>query len=161
MKPFQTGAALVELVVLTPFLITLIVGTAELGRAILQINTLNKALIGGARVVARFDNAINTADCSQGSAWAQATARGAAIIQYGPSGQGDLIMPGLDQNGAVVFSSGLSNAALPSSGSVGVCVVTVRSEIPFAALFGASLVPFVQLTPPNIGAKVEERYFGS
>lgn len=45
----QRGVAAVELAILLPFLLLLVLGTAEFGRAFFQYNTLTKAVRNGAR----------------------------------------------------------------------------------------------------------------
>ncbi|MGF1765001.1 TadE/TadG family type IV pilus assembly protein [Aliivibrio kagoshimensis] len=48
-KHHQSGLAAVELAITLPILLLLLVGVSELGRAMIQYNTLNKAVQNGAR----------------------------------------------------------------------------------------------------------------
>jgi Flp pilus assembly protein TadG len=48
----QCGAAMIEMVVITPVLLLLLLGVSELGKAFAQYNTLNKSVREAARQVA-------------------------------------------------------------------------------------------------------------
>ena len=48
----QRGVAMVEMVIVTPLLLMLLIGVAEMGKALIQYNTLNKSLRDAARLVA-------------------------------------------------------------------------------------------------------------
>ena len=48
----QRGVAMVEMVIVTPLLLMLLLGVAEIGKALIQYNTLNKNLRDAARLVA-------------------------------------------------------------------------------------------------------------
>ena len=48
----QRGVAMVEMVIVTPLLLMLLIGVAEMGKALIQYNTLNKNLRDAARLVA-------------------------------------------------------------------------------------------------------------
>jgi Flp pilus assembly protein TadG len=48
----QRGVAMVEMVIVTPLLLLLVLGVAEMGKALIQYNTLNKSLRDAARLVA-------------------------------------------------------------------------------------------------------------
>lgn len=48
----QTGAAMIEMVVVTPLLLLLLLGVSEIGKAFIQYNTLNKSVREGVREVA-------------------------------------------------------------------------------------------------------------
>ena len=48
----QRGVAMVEMVIVTPLLLILLIGVAEMGKALMQYNTLNKNLRDAARLVA-------------------------------------------------------------------------------------------------------------
>jgi Flp pilus assembly protein TadG len=48
----QRGVAMVEMVIVTPLLLILLIGVAEMGKALIQYNTLNKSLRDAARLVA-------------------------------------------------------------------------------------------------------------
>jgi hypothetical protein len=149
---------MLELAILTPMLIILFFGFVEFGRALLQINTLTKAVTAGARYVARVPDAINPADCSQGTGWAAAIVQGELLIENDNAGLGDAILPGLDANGAITFSNSTETVTYGGSNSIDVCVITVQASAPFAAISGDSPVPFLQIGPITIRAQAEERY---
>jgi Flp pilus assembly protein TadG len=48
----QSGVAMVEMVIVTPLLLLLVLGVAELGKAFMEYNTLNKSVRDAARHVA-------------------------------------------------------------------------------------------------------------
>lgn len=52
LKRNQNGAAMVEMVVITPILLLLLLGVSELGKAFVQYNTLTKSVRDAARFVA-------------------------------------------------------------------------------------------------------------
>jgi|GEM_PF-2365445 len=160
MKLKQDGAALLEMAVLMPLLVILVFGLVEFGRALLQINTLTKAVTAGARYVARVPNAIDPSNCSQGATWATAIAQGELLIENDDAGTGSVILPGLDNAGAITFSNSTQSVSYGGSSSIDVCVITVLAEAPFGALSGGSLVPFFQVGPITLRAQAEERFIG-
>ena len=155
----QRGTAMVELAVITPLLVMLLFGFIEIGRALIQTNSLTKAVTTGARYLAREPGAVNDPPhCTQGSNWATASAQARLMVAYDEGGTGDLILPilpGLDAGGAVTTATRADVA-----GTLIVCVVRVTAQTQFAAIFGDSIVPFLNLGPIQINAVAEERYIG-
>ena len=155
-----------EMAMLMPLLVILVFGLVEYGRALLQINTLTKAVTAGARYVARAPDALidpwaEPPECGVGTGWAAAIAQGELLIENDNAGTGSVILPGLDDAGAIQFSSGMETVAYGGgAGNIDVCVITVRAEADFAAISGESIVPFLQLGPITLNAQAEERYIG-
>ena len=157
----HSGAALLEMAILMPLLVILLFGLVEFGRALLQINTLTKAVTTGARYVARVPDAIDTTNCSQGAGWSAAISQGELLIENDDGGTGSVILPGLDDAGAITFSNSTETVAYGSgSDSIDVCVITVLAEADFDAMSGDSLVPFFQVGPITLRARAEERFIG-
>jgi len=154
----QYGAAMVEFAVLLPIFVILVFGLIELGRALFQTNTLTKAVNLGARYVARIPDAV-TGACGQGSEWGTATTQAELLVERANGGTGAVILPGLDDSGAITFSVAAESSGSGSS-SVSACVITVQAQAQFAALFGDSIVPMLDLGPINLSAQAEERYIG-
>ena len=165
----QRGAALLELAILMPVLVVLLFGLVELGRALLQANTLNKAVTTGVRYVARAPDAVarttdsngNVTACATGSTWSTVIAQAELLIENDNAGAGSEILADLE----ATFSTPrfeTRTISLPGGGSqtVSTCVVAVQAEAPFAAILGDSLVPFFQVGPITLNAQAEERYIG-
>jgi Flp pilus assembly protein TadG len=156
----QCGAAMVEFAVLLPVLVILVFGFTEIARAVMQTNTLTKAVTVGARYVARIPDAVDTSSCSAGTAWGAATTEAELLVENETAGTGTVILPGLDAGGAIIFSVG-SETSGSGAGLVNACVITVTAQAQFAALFGDSIVPLLNLGPINLNAQAEERYIGT
>ncbi|MCB1672800.1 MAG: TadE/TadG family type IV pilus assembly protein [Gammaproteobacteria bacterium] len=160
----QSGAALLEFAVLLPLLVILLFGLVEFGRALLQENTLTKAVTTGARYLARMPNLMTPPPhCDPGTGWAAAVAQAEALIEKDNAGAGNVILPGLDGEGTITFDGAWRNEAVSVSGStvyINVCVIEVEAVTPFVSMSGDSLVPFFQLGPVNLTARAEERYIG-
>ena len=155
----QCGAALLEMAVVMPLLAILVFGVVEFGRALLQINTLTKAVTAGARYVARVPDAVDPSNCSQDTNWPAAIAQGELLIENDNAGAGSVILVGIDVAGAITFS--VSSIPFSVGGTTySACVINVLAEAPFAAMSGNSLVPFFQVGPITLRAQAEERYIG-
>lgn len=85
MRRLQSGLAAVELAIILPVFLMLMLGTAELGRACYQYNTLTKAVREGARFLSA--RALNGAGVMALGAEDEATAR--RVIVYGSPAGGD------------------------------------------------------------------------
>jgi len=160
----QRGASMVELAVITPLLVIILFGFIEIGRALIQTSTLTKAVITGARYVAREPNAVtDTPHCTEDNTvptgtWDATIAQATSIVAYSDpdGGSTTLTLPGLDASGAVDFSVRLQDVG----GLFFVCVVRVTAQTQFLAIFGDSIVPFLNLGPILLNAVAEERYIG-
>ncbi len=146
---------MVEFAILLPLIVVLVFGITEFGRAIYQQNTLSKAVASGARYMSRASQAVDP-DCSQGSVWGAATTNAANLVAFGrQSGSGTALLPEL---GADDVSFSLEQRSI--SGADDACVIVVTAAVPFQAIFGDTLVPFLDLEPVTLNATVEERYHG-
>lgn len=151
----QAGAAMVEFAILLPLMIVLVFGITEMGRAIYQQNTLSKAVASGARYMSRSSQSVN-ADCSPGAAWSSSTANAANLVAYGnQAGSGSALLPDLDA-GDVSFT--LEQRTV--TGGDDACVIIATASVDFNAIFGDTIVPFLDLGPITLSATVEERYHG-
>lgn len=151
----QTGAAMVEFAIMLPLIVVLVFGITELGRAIYQQNTLSKAAASGARYMSRAPQAV-ASDCSQGSAWGASVINAANLIAFGrQSGTGQPLLPGLK-----AADASFSVAQRTVTGMGNACVITASVSVPFRAIFGDTLVPFLDLGPLTLRATVEERFHG-
>lgn len=163
-KRGQHGAALLEFAVLLPLLVILLFGMVEFGRALLQENTLTKAVTTGARYLARSPNLMTgPPHCDPDTGWATAVAQAEALIESGNAGTGSVILPGLDSAGAITFSGTWRNESVAVASTtqyINVCVIEVQASTPFVSMSGGSLVPFFQVGPINLIARAEERYLG-
>lgn len=123
----QSGAAMIEMVVITPLLLLLLLGVSELGKAFVQYNTLNKSVREAARHVA-----------------------GAALL--GTTGT-VLITPDLENEGRnlVVYGNiaGSGSPRLPELSIVHVSVtdggndmVLVQADYPYVPITGPVLETF-------------------
>lgn len=146
---------MVEFALILPILIVLVFGITELGRAIYQQNSLSKSVASGVRFLARYNGLLDPADCSQTASWGTATGYAANLVATGKeSGAADPLLPGLDA-GDVTFSLDPAN----TDDDIG-CVIQGQATVPFASLFGDSVVPLLNLGPINLNAASEERYHG-
>ena len=151
----QAGAAMVEFAILLPLLIVLVFGITEMGRAIYQQNTLSKAVASGARYMSRSSQSVNS-DCSQGAQWGSSISNAANLVAFGnQAGNGTPLLPDLDA-GDVSFS--LEQRTV--TGGDDACVIIATASVDFSAIFGDSIVPFLDLGPITLSATVEERYHG-
>jgi TadE-like protein len=99
----QRGASTVELAIIFPFMLLLVAGTVEFGRAFLHYNTLHKAARDGARYLGdtvtvselnggfNFDNDPRVIDAKN-------------LTAYGSVGAGTPLLPDLSPNNVVVSS---------------------------------------------------------
>ncbi|MDD1622664.1 MAG: pilus assembly protein [Methylococcaceae bacterium] len=78
----QRGIATVELAIVAPIFLLMLLGVAELGRALFQYNTLSKAVRDGARYYS--GSVLNTND----------VAGAVHLVQYGQTVGGSSLLPG-------------------------------------------------------------------
>ncbi|MGJ3256502.1 MAG: TadE/TadG family type IV pilus assembly protein [Alcanivorax sp.] len=151
----QLGAAMVEFAILLPLMIVLVFGITEMGRAIYQQTTLSKAVSSGARYMSRSFQSVS-ADCSQGGNWAASITNASNLVAFGnQAGSGTPLLPDLDA-GDVSFTSEQRTV----TGGGDACVIIATASVDFSAIFGDTIVPFLDLGPITLGATVEERYHG-
>ena len=150
----QRGATIVELAIILPLLIILLFGFIELGRALYQTNMLTKAVTVGGRYLARAPGAVTPA-CGQGSEWDANAAQAKTLVVYASDDDtGPPILPGLDAGDITIA------VRQEVTGAVTACVIRVQANQDFAAIFGDSIVPMLDLGPIELNASVEERYIG-
>jgi len=98
----QGGLAAVELAILLPVFLMLMLGTAELGRACYEFNTLHKAVREGARFLSA--RALNGAGVVDMSAADQLTAR--RLVVFGnPGGTGAARLAGFETDDVVISTT--------------------------------------------------------
>lgn len=150
---------MLEFALVLPILVILVFGFVELGRALMQTNMLTKAVTTGARFVARAHGVVGN-NCQAGAGWSDAVGDASCLVSHGATGSGgtcpgEVLLPGLDEDGAIEFT-----IRPQTTGAVDTCVVRVEAEADFAAIFGDSVVPLLQLGPIRLNAQAEERFIG-
>lgn len=150
----QRGTAMLELAIILPLLVILLFGFIEIGRAFYQENILTRALVTGARFMAREPDAVDRDTCQPGDAWSAAVNEAVRLVVYRGS-DGSLRLPELDQASAVTFG-----LRVETVGASPACVIHAEARAQFAAIFGDSIVPMLNLGPFILNATVEERYIG-
>lgn len=170
------GAVMVEFAIIVPLLILLVFGIIQIGRALYQENTLDKAVASAGRYMARsYDILDMTPDedgnpaCTPTAAWfgsdgAAAKARNLAV--YGSqAGGGAPLLPNLDAPNAVTITA---SQATPievvvggSSQYIRGCVIRVDARADFdSGLPGNVIVPLLEWAGLTLNAATEERYIG-
>jgi len=143
----QQGVAIIELALVLPLLTLLLFGFIEVGRALYQQNTLTKAISIGARFISRAPSAV-TPSCQPGATWLQAVDQARALIAY-PGAGDQLLLSGLDNGDALVFSVSPAGA---------VCVIRIEAGLAYAAIAG--IIPMLNNGGFELHATAEERYIG-
>lgn len=166
-KPSSTneqGVAMVEFAIILPLLLMIFLGVAEFGRALLFKHRLSSAVESGARYAARATGAVNTSDCSASatSKWTDMVAATQQLVTYGGmAAVPPPLVPGLDEGDVTVTVSPRTVAELVALGETRpVCVITVGVTVPYPGIFGAELIPLLNIAQPQLGATSEERYVG-
>jgi Flp pilus assembly protein TadG len=150
----QYGAAMVEFALTLPLLTILLFGSAEVGRVLYQQNVLTKAVMSGSRFIARSPDAL-TADCAQDSGWTAVTAKASNLIAYSQDDAAELRLAGLDAADAIVFTP---RSEMLNGNTV--CVISTQAQTEFDGVFGAKLIPLLDIGPVQLKALEEERYIG-
>ena len=98
------GAVLVEFAILTPILVLLAFGIAELGRVLYQQNTLTKSVASGARYLARSYDILDTDDCAAKPLWSSKFVPEAKnLVVYGTFTAGsNPLVPNLESSDVVI-----------------------------------------------------------
>lgn len=152
---------MVELAIVLPLMIMLFFGITELGRALYQQNTLDKAVNTGARYISRLSGAVTidlaNNQCNEGSVWATGEAQAEKLVV---SGNGTTpLLPNLDTSKVTITRQMRSVAK--ADGAVSICVIRVEvNDLPFAGLFGDTLIPFTNIGRIYLHSETEERYIG-
>ena len=160
----HAGVAMVEFAIILPLMLMILFGITELGRALYQQNTLDKAVNTGARYLARMEDIAEidevTGNCVTPLANWEASAavvRAKELVAFG-SGT-DPLLPGLDE-ADVTIPPPIQRVVNKYDGSESICVIEVSVRVPFASLFGEVVVPFANLGSFTLNARTEERYIG-
>jgi len=163
------GAAIVEFAIVLPVLLILLFGITELGRALYQQNTLYKAVQNGARYLARVNGVISVEGDSSSvppilpcgandtAIWGSYVDKAKNLVAYG-SGSSPLL-PNLEPD---IVMIGLTAKTLTQADGTEepLCIVSVSAEVPFAGIFGDTLIPFSGIGAINLHAETEERFIG-
>lgn len=152
---YQFGTAMIEFALVFPLLILLLFGFIEFGRLLYQQNEMTKALATGARFIARSPLAL-TADCLPGGAWTQIKAEAIELVVYGDGHNGQPRIAGLDDAGAVDFTSKSNSVAGQTA-----CVIQAEASTEFANTFSGIFLPFMGAESVSVNALNEERYIGN
>ena len=170
----KAGVAMVEFTIVLPLMILILFGITELGRALYQENTLDKAVNTGARYLARmpdiatFDDHTGSGNCT----WADtsqpevaaAVAEAQNLVAYGSdTTHTTSLLPGLVPGNVVVNFIGDDEAYTninKNDGLVQICIIRVSVTVDFVGLFGDIVVPFTNIGGITLNAVTEERYIG-
>jgi len=146
----QGGGVLVEFALIVPILVVIVFGITELGRALLQNNTMTKAVEGGARYMARVHGALDTG-CQEGGNWS-AGVIGAQDVVVSYAGSLGLTLTNSDVT--VTHSSQPLTIDVDGDGNpdVSACMITVRVSTVFSPLAYFGKIP--------LHAEAQERYIG-
>lgn len=154
------GATLVEFAILLPILLILLLGITELGRALHFQHRLTRAVEAGARYMARSYQTVDKTDPACDNTigdWTGSATNTQNLVVYGTiGGGGSPIISG--------FSTGDVDVAVEPRAVTGVgtaCVITVSATVQYPGLFGAAIIPLLEIPQPTLGARSEERYVGS
>jgi Flp pilus assembly protein TadG len=180
----EAGVAMVEFAIVLPLMILILFGITELGRALYQENTLDKAVNTGTRYLARipdiatFDDHTGSGTCTwAGTSTPEVAAAAAAAVEetqnlvaYGSDTTHTTpILPGLARENVVVNFIGDGSidgsdedytTIAKNDGQVQICIIRVSVTVDFVGLFGDIVVPFTNLGRITLNAVAEERYIG-
>jgi Flp pilus assembly protein TadG len=132
----QAGLASIEMVIVTPLLLLLILGVSELGKTLVQQNTLNKSVRDAARQVSSFA-LLGTTGTVLVTADLVADARN--LVVFGNvAGLGSPQLQGFAVNHVTVSDAGDN-------------LIMVRADYPYSPIFGPVLATFGLGTGPTLG----------
>jgi len=127
------GIAMVEFVIVLPICLTLVVATAEFGRAFMQYNTLTQSVRDGIRFLAAKASPGQTGVINI-TGTVQVQTRN--LVVYGnTSGSGSVILPGLTAGAVTVSDAGGGNVSI----AVAYPYTSIFSSIPGFS-YGANTV---------------------
>ena len=126
-KRQQAGAAMIEMVAVTPLLLLLVLGIAEIGKAFAQYNALNKSVREAARQVSRMALLGSTGTISLS---AELIAEGQNLVVYGNVAGGvQPRLPGLSTSHVSVTDAGGN-------------LVLIQANYPYSPIVGPVLETF-------------------
>lgn len=135
-RRMQAGAVMIEMVIVTPLLLLLVLGTGEIGKALVEYNTLTKSVRDGARLVAR-SALLGTTGTVLITPDLEADARN--LVVYGNvAGTGTPRLPNLAPGQVSVIDAGNN-------------YVVVQADVPYEPLTGPVLETFGFGTEPSLG----------
>lgn len=154
----ENGVAMVEFAVILPLILIIFLGVAELGRALLFQHRLTTAVESGARYAARASGGVDESDCTTIAAvWTGVEDATKQLVTFGAlAGGTDEIVPGLNEDDVVVSVEERSATGVPDP----ICIVSVVVSVQYQGIFGAQLIPILDIEQPMLGATSEERYVG-
>jgi len=157
---------MVEFAIILPLLVLLLFGVTEIGRALYQQNMLHRALTVGARFLTHKEGIIelnpgNTPPSCTGIDTYDADviiAKNLILCGVEDCGGKNPILPNLTSDGIDVA---LQPNAVQYDATNGLyaCVIRVTAHAEFAGLF-ENVVPFTNITTPELNAQTEVRYIG-
>jgi hypothetical protein len=164
------GAVLVEFAILTPILVLLAFGIAELGRVFYQQNTLTKSVTSGARYMARSYDILDPDNCTVKPLWSTFESRAKNLVVYGAfAAEGNPLVPNLE-TGNVAISFRQASVSVGEDDDIDACIINVSATVLFEGIFGdgktVPLLPFMGeggwggFTDVTLNAATEERYIG-
>lgn len=139
----RRGSAAVEMVLVTPLLLALMFGAAELGNYFMNEHTLVKAVRDGARYAAR-QSFSNYTSCS-GSPGGTVVDDTKNVVMYGyRSGGSSLLTPNIDADDITVTTSCTTSAGgqdmegiYSGRAGTGAQIVTVSATVDYLSVWGA------------------------
>lgn len=132
----QRGVATIEFVICTPVLFLLMLATAELGRAMIQYNTLQKSVRDGARyVVGASRSSLRIVNITP----AMRTATRNLVATGNTGGTGTPLLPGLTANNVTVIDAGNG-------------FISVSANYTYTPMIGPTLPTFGFGAPINLSA---------
>lgn len=142
MNSSQHGSVMVEMAGAITLLVFLVFGITELGRALYQLNMINKAVTSGARYMARSTNIITAPSesppCSSTGDWSAAKGRAINLVTFGnENGTGEPLFKNITVTIPEPEVRTYTLDAIIHSD----CVITVHAETIFESLFGGSIYP--------------------
>ncbi|MES9858477.1 MAG: TadE/TadG family type IV pilus assembly protein [Sedimenticola sp.] len=163
----ERGAALIEFALVVPLLVMLVLGITELGHALFEHNTLQKAVSAGARYLGRSYDGLDTNDCSTGANWSTAVSRAGNLVLYGHI-DGASTTTGDDSsvtnNGILPnVSSDMISVTLRTDSDTGLCVIQLAADVEYTPIFASifdSGEGLLRLPSFSLYAAAEERFIG-
>lgn len=136
----MTGSVMVEMAGAITLLVFLVFGITELGRALYQLNMINKAVTSGARYLARSPDIVGAPDdtppCASQGSWTDALTRAQNIVIYGnESATGTAVL----KDATVLIDDPVLRAYQVDGDTMYDCVLVVHAEAPFTSLFGGDI----------------------
>ncbi|MBO6521993.1 MAG: pilus assembly protein [Rhodospirillales bacterium] len=149
-RPFgndERGAIVVEFAIMLPFLILLVSGMTEVGRAYWQAIAVQKGVRAGALFAARADTPLSVIDQQ----------RAVNLVRTGSvDGSGDLLVSGFGKSGA---SIDVATVGTFTVGTQDLPIIRVTAQVPFDPLF-PNLFQFTGFGSHIITVSHEQAYVG-